>query len=210
MEPLATIEDLEDELGPDLTPAQAARAPTLLTRASARVRAYTRRTFTFVEDDVRILRPLGAEVRLPNPPVTAVSAVEAIGCDGQPAVELAHWCWDGADLIDVCPAAPVDVAGAPLWWWSAAPRSYQVTYSHGYAEIPEVVVGVVCAMVLRTLLSPSAISGMVAERIGQYNYQLQQGSGAQGASVRMSADDRQALDDAGYRRRSSTVGVRAG
>lgn len=60
-------------------------------------------------------------------------------------------------------------------------------------------------MVLRSLLSPSMTPGMVAERIGNYNYQLQQGGGSAGAVVTMEAADRIALKD--YRRTESTIQI---
>jgi hypothetical protein len=64
-------------------------------------------------------------------------------------------------------------------------------------------------MVLRTLLSPSMTPGMVAERIGAYNYQLQQGGGAAGASVVMTEADEKAVRRYGPRR-AGTIQVEAG
>lgn len=89
----------------------------------------------------------------------------------------------------------------------ASARVRRYTRRRFAVKVSDDVVHVVCAMVLRTLLSPSQADGMVSERIGQYNYQLQQGAGTAGATVRMSADDREAL--APYRRTAGTIRVRA-
>src|SRR5690606_11501620 len=78
--------------------------------------------------------------------------------------------------------------------------------SHGHASPPPEVVAVVCGMALRVLLSPSLVGGLVSERIGQYNYQMQQGTGTTGAVVRLTDADRAAL--ARYRRTATTVQVR--
>ncbi|MBB4935652.1 hypothetical protein F4561_006561 [Lipingzhangella halophila] len=208
MDPLATQDDLAALLGRNLTDDEEARADGLLKGASARVRAYTRRVFTPVEGDEITLRPVGTVVRLPQRPVTEVTSVYALASDGTPDVELSGWVFDGVDKIDIAPACPAEPTTAPLWW--CHPDAYRVTYSHGDAEVPDVVVDVVASMVLRTLLAPTQTPGMVSERVGIYNYQLQQSGGSPGASVRMLQEDRDALDDAGYRRRVGTIGVRAG
>lgn len=210
MDPLATQQDLEDRLGRDLTDDEQARAAALLRGASARVRGYTRRIFTPVTDDVIVLRPIGDTVRLPQRPVTDVASVYALARDGSQDTELSGWVFDGIDKIDLGCASPTNPATAPLWWWHTGPDAYQVTYSHGDEEVPDLVVDVVCSIVLRTLLAPSMAAGMVSERIGAYNYQLQQGSGSSGAAVRMTRDDQDILDQAGYRRRVGTIQTRAG
>lgn len=188
MDPLATLDDLAGRLGRDLTDEEEARAGALLDGASARVRAYTRRKLSFIEDDQVVLRGLGREIRLPNHPVHAVTSVSPLGCGGTPS--SVGWCWDGSTRVTA------DVYAS----------AYQVTYTHGHDPVPDDIVDVVCAVALRSLLSPSPIPGMVSERIGAYNYQLQQGAGAPGASVRLSGDDMAALDI--YRRRAGTIGVR--
>ncbi|MDH2392318.1 hypothetical protein QCN29_26785 [Streptomyces sp. HNM0663] len=206
MPDLADVEDLVARLGRVLTEDEQARAAALLADASALVRDFTRQEFTTVAGDVIVLRPVGALLRLPQRPVTAVTAVEAVLGDGTSTAALSGWTWDGRDKVDLTqatwttPPAP----GASPW-----PNTYRVTYDHGDADVPPGVVAVVCAMVLRTLLSPSMTAGMVAERIGSYNYQLQQGSGAAGATVVMTAADEKALARWGPRR-AGTIQVAAG
>jgi hypothetical protein len=211
-EPLASPADLVARLGRDLTSIEAARADALLADASALVRGYTRQTFDPVEDDVVVLRPVGTLLRLPRQPVTAVTAVAAIG--EEPEVPLSGWQWDGSDLVDIGGLGSI-IVNLPDWWYDTpgGPNTYRVTYSHGYEETPPDVVAVVAAMVLRTLTAPSMVEGLVSsqEQIGQYShgYQLQQTTGSAGPSVRLTQADKQALDDAGYRRRATTVAVTA-
>ena len=207
MADLATTEDLEARLGRELTPDEAARAPALLADASALMRAFTGQDFAPVAGDVIILRPVGSMLRLPQRPVTAVTSVAAVGPDGSTIGALSGWTWDGRDKIDLTWA---ERAGSwPVNWREPLPDTYQVNYDHGETPIPPIVVATVCAMVLRTLLSPSMTAGMVAERIGAYNYQLQQGAGAAGASVVMTDADEKAVRRYGPRR-AGTIQVEAG
>lgn len=199
--PLATVADLEARIGP-LSPEQAARAPALLADASAEVQAETGQTIVRVADDLDVLHGAGGVIRLPQRPVESVSAVFLI--DGQADIELSGWAWDGRDRVDIRFAR------------SARSRlhdteTYRVRYSHGWPAdgIPQVIVMTVCGMVARVLTAPSQIDGIVSETIGQYSYQLQQGVGNGGTSVRMTTGDRQRLARAGFRRGSATVFVRS-
>lgn len=208
---LATTSDLEDRLGRSLTADEALRAPALLADASALVRAFARRHFSEVVDDEIVLRPVGTLLRLPQRPVTAVSQVVALGGGVVPDLTMPRgiWTWDGVDKVDVWPPDTGWLLNLPERWsdsgWPV--DTYRVTYSHGDATVPPDVVAVVCAMANRVLLSPSMVEGLVSERIGQYNYQLQQGSGAAGTAVRLSQADRDVL--ARYRRSTTTIQVTA-
>ncbi|MGW7296086.1 hypothetical protein ACWGIB_27335 [Streptomyces xiamenensis] len=211
MDPLATPDDLAARLGRDLTAEEASRAEALLRDASALIRGWTRQDFTAGESTV-VLRPVGTVVRLPQRPVQAVTSVVAVGgSDAIPDIALptGGWTWDGADKVDIWPPDTSWLLSLPETWadrWGSV-DTYRVTYQHGWDEIPDDVVAVACAMVLRTLLAPSPVAGMVSERIGQYNYQLQQGTGSVGATVLMTQPDRDAL--ARYRRTATTIQARA-
>lgn len=212
MPALATIEDLEARLGRELTPEEQARAQALLDDASALIRAYTGQDFSQTLGDVIVLRPVGTVVRLPQRPVQQVTQVIAVGgSEAIPDITLpaGAWTWDGIDKVDIWPPDTTWMLSLPETWadgWGAV-DTYRLTYDHGYATVPADVVAMVCAMVLRTLLSPSMTQGMVAERIGQYNYQLQQGTGSVGATVMMTQGDRDALKR--YRRTATTIQTRA-
>jgi len=206
---LATISDLENRLGRSLTAEETARAAALLADASAMIRGYTRQDFDQVVDDQVVLRPVGTVLRLPQRPVTAVSQVVALGGGVIPDLTLPAglWTWDGVDQVDIWPPETDLWLSLPARWadvgWPV--DTYRVTYSHGYATVPQDVVAVACAMVLRVLVAPSLVEGMVSERIGSYFYQLQQGSGSAGPGVRLTNADRDAL--ARYRRTATTIQV---
>lgn len=208
MDPLATTADIEARLGRPLLPEEEPRVQALLNDASALVRAWTRQEFTLETGDVVTLRPVGTIVRLPQRPVQNVTGVVAVGGSAViPDIVLppGAWTWDKLDKVNVWPPFTKWLLSLPETWSHGWPsvNTYRITYDHGYPEVPPDVVATVCAMVLRTLLSPSMTPGMVAERIGAYNYQLQQGVGSAGASVVMTQADRDAL--ARYRRRAGTT-----
>lgn len=203
---LATIAALEARLGRSLVVGpETIQAQAFLDDASAKVSAYCRQGFALVEDDEVVLRPVGTLLRLPERPVIAVTSVTAIGCDGVADLQLAGWCWDGSDLIDLDGWSGAVINLPECWGAGDGADSYRVVYDHGYAVIPSEVVAVVCAMVLRVLSSPSPVEGMVTEKIGQYSYGLQQGTGANGLAVRMTEDDK--ADLARYRRTATTIAV---
>lgn len=210
--PLATADDLAARLGRELTPEEQARADALLADASALIRAYTGQDFTLVVGDTIVLRPVGTVVRLPQRPVQQVTSVAAVsGTSTIPDVVLpvGSWTWDRIDKVDIWPPDTSWLLSLPETWidgWGDV-NTYRIVYDHGYTEVPPDVVAVMCAMVLRTLLSPSMTPGMVSERIGAYNYQLQQGAGSAGASVSMTQPDRDALKR--YRRTATTIQTRA-
>lgn len=208
--PLADVTDLVETLGRELTAAEAAKAPRLLASASAKIRAYCKRTFTAVEDAELVLRPVGTELRLPNRPVTEVAQVEQIGTTGSVdrVMSVAEWAFDGIDRIELWPC-PTAVSGVlPTATYA---NTFRVTYSHGESTADQFIVDKTVDMVLRTLLAPTQVAGLVQERIGQYSYQYGQASGDQspGASVRMTRDDERELRMAGYRRSAGTIQTRA-
>lgn len=210
MADLATTQDLEARLGRSLTASEAAKAAALLQDASALIRAYTRRTFTAVMHDKVRLRPVGARIRLPNRPVSAVHSVTAIGWAGVHDILLpaGAWGWDGIDTIELAPLSTEVWLSLPtLELGQDLPDTYEVDYDHGDNVVPDAVVAVCCGMVLGVLLAPSPVEGMIGERIGKYSYQMMQevGGGSPGASVRLREADKELLRQAGYGPR--TVGT---
>jgi hypothetical protein len=208
MEPLTTVAYIEGQLGRDLTTAEAERAAGAIASASARIRAYTKQSFDLIEDDVLVTSAVGSDLRLPQRPVVSVSRVRAVSSlHGADPVNIAgSWAFDGIDIVRVSPIDTDIWVNLPEWCGQA--DTFEVTYTHGYAEVPEIVNVVAADMVIRSLTSPSAVAGMVNERIGQYSYQLQQGAGAAGVVVKMTDDDRATLDGAGFRKRATTVQMR--
>lgn len=208
--PLASITDLVETLGRDLTEAETAKVPRLLSSASAKLRRYCKRTFTAVEDDELVLRPVGTELRLPNRPVTEVAQVEQIGTAGSTdrVMSISEWAFDGIDRIELWPC-PTAVSGVlPTATYA---NTFRVTYSHGDVVADQFIVDKAVELTLRTLLAPTQVAGLVAEHAGKYGYQYGQASGDQspGATVRLTKEDKRDLAEAGYRRTAGTIQTRA-
>ena len=198
VDPLASLTDLSDRLGRPLTTQEEARAQALLVDASAKVRSDTKQNFTRTDNETVVVRAQQGEIRLPQRPVIDVTAVVAIGAGGAPDVPVVGWQWDGLDIIRAVTDSPI--INMPEDWnddTDAYPGTYRVTYSHGDAQVPDTIVGVVARMALRTLTAPTSAGGVTGETIGPYTYRTD-GSGV-GTAVLMAEEDRQELKDAGYR-----------
>lgn len=208
MDPLASVTDLSDRLGRPLTSTEEARAQALLADASAKVRSYTRQKFTRVDGETVVLRAQQGEIRLPQRPVLDVTTVVAVGAGGAPDLPVAGWQWDGLDIVRTCTSSPS--INLPEEWYEddaeAYPGTYRVTYSHGDAQVPDDIVGIVARMTLRTLTAPTLAAGVTGETLGPYSYRTD-GSGA-GTAVLMTDDDRRELDEAGYRPKAGMSMVR--
>lgn len=174
MTALATIEQLQARIGKTLSGADIARATALLDDASAAFRRaaggqqITQATTT---DRVRVVR---GKVRLPQAPVTDVTAVT----DENGNALLYRW--HGGDTIDVSSNVIDDFAWVP---WSNPIPVAVVTYTHGYATVPDDVVAVVCQMAARAFGSNPETAGIQQESIGGYSYSI--GAAAAAGAVGM-------------------------
>lgn len=96
-----------------------------LTAASRRFRGAVRHPITLVSGDIETLDGNGAEsLLLPAAPVTAVSAVEV---DGEALVYQTDFDWSADGFLRRL--------GGEVW--PDRLRCVEVTYSHGFAEVPE-------------------------------------------------------------------------
>lgn len=158
MTDLADINDLKQVMATPLSGDDEARATTLLGYASAVVRTYTGQHFTQVTETVR-LPVRGGRVRLPQAPVTDVSAVAV--AEGS-AITFS---WVAGQHVDCNPstinAFELEPFRTRLQW-------VDVTYTHGYATVPADVVGVVCDMAAAALASPPEDSGVQTETLGPF------------------------------------------
>lgn len=208
MEPLASLSDLTDRLGRPLTAMEEARAQALLADASAKVRSYTKRMFSRVDNETLTARAQQGEIRLPQRPVLDVTSVVAVGAGGAPDLPVVGWQWDGLDIVRAISDSPV--INMPERWYEedtdAYPGTFRVTYSHGATEIPADIVAIVARMALRTLTAPTVAGGVTGETIGPYSYRTD-GTGI-GTGVAMTDEDRRELDDAGYRPKAGMSLVR--
>lgn len=201
--PLVTQADLEDALQRSLDPAQAAMA---IRRASARVRKYCRQQFTLVENETVTLPGNGRLLRLPQRPVVVddthpLSVVELFGIADEEYTAL-----EGRDFTRI----GTELTRGEAWWaptrlmgwpfmrpqgiWAQRVR---VTYSHGYAEVPDDVVDVVLDLAQMSMTNPQ---GLRSESIDDYSrtFAAETIGGAQ-----LTAEHKEALRE--YRGRSFSV-----
>lgn len=144
---LATIADVEARLGRDLTVDETAKATAWLDDASALFVQRAMQQFEVGESKVRVFTRDGV-VRLIQRPV--IDIVEVTDINGNPV----DYTWDGfQSLYDLGTIGPLNV-----------------TYEHGSATIPEVVVACVAGMVVRRLeLAGDAVAGVTQQTVGPFS-----------------------------------------
>lgn len=180
MAALATRADLEARLGRALAGTEATRADALLDDASAIVRAYTGQTIDAVADDTVRLKARRGRIRLPQRPVTAVTAVADVDAN-----DVAFY-WPGLGEIV---ALGVNRSGDTP---SNTYDVFDVTYSHGYPDVPDVIVGIVCQVVARALTVDPDSTGYQGETIEGYSYTV--GAAAAQGAAGLLAGEREVLN----------------
>lgn len=150
--PLASVADAV-RLGYTLTEGREAE---LLARASARIRREAGQHITSLTSTIR-LDVEGSHVHLPGGPVTAVAEVRYVDDDG--GSEISGWRWDGYNRID------------RLWLQHCATQ-VMVTYTHGFAVLPDQLTEIVCSVAQRLGLADSVAgmeAGIRSESIDDYS-----------------------------------------
>ncbi|MER8262732.1 hypothetical protein ABT007_00890 [Streptomyces griseus] len=156
--PLAAVADLTAR-GLTVDPSEAAVVGTFLEVASSAVRDAAGCPISQTTSTVVLEGEPDTRLRLPGPPVTAVTTV----------------------LLDGAPVTDWRLTGGRLWraaGWTAAggPSEVTVTYTHGLPTVPADIVDLVCRIAAAALLSHRAEddgTGIAAadirsERIGDY------------------------------------------
>jgi hypothetical protein len=163
MAPLATISDLQVR-GVNTTNADLADA--MLDAASEVVRAAAgvpiSRTTSTVE--LAVTEP-GQYLRLPGPPIRAVTSVKV----GE--VEIEDWV-----LVD-------DALWRSVGWSLDCPVVYTVTYEHGLDPVPADIVDLVCSLAAAGIAAAqsggsSVHAGVQSERMGDYSITYSTGTDA--------------------------------
>lgn len=188
--PLATIDDLNRRLKSALSSSETARAESVLGDVSASVRRHTGQDFTQATTTDR-LRVRRGKVRLPQWPVTAVTSV----ADTNANSVLFSWVAD--DVVTLSQ----NLDSFSFEPWSNGFTHVDVTYTHGYATLPDDLVGIVCQIAARVMGAPPEQSGKQSEEIGDYSYTL--GAAAAAGPVGLLPAEREALS--AFRRPGSPV-----
>jgi hypothetical protein len=187
--PFAAVSDLAALMQTDVNEAAAGVA---LASASALIRGWTRQTISRVVDDVVTLRaPEGYEraLVLPQRPVQSVSRVEING------LQLVDWVLSNDRLLRYCG-----------WRYLPGRMPYldpglvTVTYTHGWAEIPDDVRAVCLDLASMTITNPSGLRTVQIDDYSRTFAAETLGSGT------LSDAHKEIL--AGYRRRVGTMGLR--
>jgi len=170
--PLVKVGDVTDRL-PSGIAIDENRIITLIKDASAAVRRFTKQQFT-VTTTTSNIRPIGYKLKLPQRPVLDVIDIQIKLPGAQAGVytSIPSWYWDGSDevwLVDG--SAVVNLAEDVISALQYMTPVCRVTWQHGYNEIPDDVVGVVCSMVAR-LLSAPGLGGVISESVGEFSYRL--------------------------------------
>jgi hypothetical protein len=176
LDPLATVEDVEARLGRTLIGTEEDQMEALLADVSAAVRAYTGQEITAgTSSDIR-LKVQGTTVRLPQRPVTAVDGVDSVTGD------TLGFTWYAGDHLEL--------DSVPTVGW------VDVTYDHGYDDVPPDLIAVVCNIAMRAFGTPAEQTGLQSESIGTYSYTV--GGAAAAGALGLLADEKKILDN--YRR----------
>jgi hypothetical protein len=155
--PLASVAQLAAYLQQPLTDTDPS-ALLMLTIASGMVRDYLQQQLTTVTGDVVQLDPINGYVLLPEMPVSAVTLVETF--DGTVWTTQPTTAYTVSRRMGMI----MSVRGTGITW-PTDPESWRVTYSHGYAVVPDSLVGVALGVAARTYSTPA---GAESERIGGY------------------------------------------
>lgn len=161
MSSLATVEELGSFLQQSLADFQT-EADLAVQLSSAAVRSHCRRTFDYVAEDT-ISLPWRSRIFLPNPPVISIGEVT---------------------LDEVAIAYDLDGSGG-LWIDGSAGATVAITYTHGFATIPDDVRLVVLRLAARIFKNPT---GRVSYTADSLNY-----SGASDVSPRILTGDEIAI-----------------
>jgi hypothetical protein len=138
-----------------------ATAILLLNIASGMVRRKLKQQLDYVGDDAVTLDPInGTYVQLREFPIVAVSLVEMLDAATQQ--------WVAADPSTYTVSRATGMIGALPGtgvYWPTTPESWRVTYTHGFEELPDDLLGVVLGVAARAYSSPA---GIESERVGAY------------------------------------------
>jgi hypothetical protein len=119
----------------------------MFTRASARVRAYTGQTISLGTSTILARGPI---VQLPERPVVSIDSVSDVFYpDAAVAVE-SGWTLRAGGILN-----------APYY-----SDNLSITYTHGFAEVPDPVVELVCAIASRLSTAPSGAAAGVQQETG--------------------------------------------
>lgn len=208
---LATSSDVAAALGRPLTAFESSNVSRLLELASAVVRRYTRQTINQVVNDVVVLPGnWSASLVLPERPVTSVSSVTINGSAVTQYVIIDDTLFMGSGSFmpdyGVSGGSVLDGPAGSLYGqnfsgvsWQGPQAQISVTYTHGYAVIPDDIANEVAGMVAVQMATET---GIIREKIGGYEVGYAR---TDGGAITLSDTAKSVLNF--YRKRSTTISV---
>lgn len=200
---MSALAEVADIAGSEaFTTDQSLAAAAALERASAAVRAYTRQAFTSGQHVTR-MRARGNWLVLPQRPVVSVDLVKVI-VNGSPTTTTG-WVWDGLDRVWIGNLGIVINLAEDLFNAVANGVTVaEVTYTAGYATVPDDVVAVTAGLAGRALTVPAG-GAFTQQQVGPFSYTV--APWAQGGPLTLSESDKAILSQ--YRRSAQTVELRS-
>lgn len=170
--------------------------PGFLNRASERVRAYTGQTISRVVNDVVNIPVRNYVALLPQLPADKPTVVKF---DGLVFVENSAWYWDPIEYR-LCGVNPfLNSANFTGWWWRNVDRYIEVTYSHGYTDVPDTIKEIVCSIAFRMSKTPDAAEGGTRQE-GAGGVNITYATETLSSGANLTASEKAALDKVVKRR----------
>jgi hypothetical protein len=169
----ASVEDLEAVLGSSFDdPSEAAKAQTVLDLAASMIQDEAKQTISLVTDDVVELRGTWSHLlRLPERPVVDVTAVRirngSVFSAEVPLQVDVDYRWDRMGQLRRVSYITGRLLAPASGYWGGDMAVVDVTYSHGYAVVPDRVRTLCVGIAARVVSNPRG----VRESIGPYSVQ---------------------------------------
>lgn len=194
MTSFATVADLGTFLNRTLTGGDASQAQMFLDGATAAIKQEANQTLERVQTSALLAGSWSNELELPERPVVAVAAVLLNGV----LVGTGDYEWNSRQLlrrgrlfgqsigtVDDYAYRPGSTFGHQAHWGGPS-STVQVTYTHGFDPIPQVLVTLCLQVAARTMLNPA---GIQSETVAGYSVRyVNHGSG--GPTVLLDADEK--------------------
>lgn len=162
MTQFATNAEFAARLGLTLTSAEQTRADTLLALASGLIQQETNQTISQITGDTLVIRSVyGDRLRLPERPVQSVASVVLTDPEGNATtVDTADYYLDLDELVRVRSRLLFPELTFGMWarGWLGPRWTMTVTYTHGFATIPELVKATCMEMVIRAWVNPGSVA----------------------------------------------------
>jgi len=191
--PFATAADLATFLQRDLSAAETATATLLLNLASDAIRAETNQSIALVPGDVATLfGNWSPRLVLPERPVIAVIAVSINGI--ALVADVDYW-WPGKYRL-IRGARPSGSSTHDIGRgddWGGPDMAVVVTYSHGFAVIPDVVRAVCLSAARRSMVNPDGALSLALNMTAGSVATTYGADGGAGATVELTPGEKASL-----------------